>query len=74
MSLSILSSIHVAIIVALFWILLANAIVATQLVEYGPSAFLLPVLIYSSEMVHQQHWFQWYSSVSSSSDLLYTSL
>ncbi len=32
-ALSILSAIHVAVIVLLFWILLANALVATQVVE-----------------------------------------
>jgi hypothetical protein len=32
-SLSVLSSIHVALVVALFWLLLGNALVATQVIE-----------------------------------------
>jgi hypothetical protein len=32
-ALLVLASIHIAIIVAFFWILLANAIIATQIVE-----------------------------------------
>ncbi|WVW81018.1 hypothetical protein I302_103009 [Kwoniella bestiolae CBS 10118] len=44
-ALSILSSIHVAVIVSMFWVLLGNAIIATQVVEDGTAAAIAPLSI-----------------------------
>nr|XP_019000641.1 uncharacterized protein I203_06686 [Kwoniella mangroviensis CBS 8507]OCF64102.1 hypothetical protein I203_06686 [Kwoniella mangroviensis CBS 8507] len=44
-ALSILRSIHVALIASLFWVLLGNAIIATQLVEDGTAAAIAPLSI-----------------------------
>jgi len=41
-SLVILTAIHVGTVVALFWVLLANALVATQIVEDGTPSSLIP--------------------------------
>ncbi|WVQ87834.1 hypothetical protein IAS59_001564 [Cryptococcus gattii] len=43
----IVSAIHIAIIVVFFWILLGNALIATQVVEDGTAAALVPLSIFS---------------------------
>ncbi|WRT70536.1 uncharacterized protein IL334_007534 [Kwoniella shivajii] len=45
MGLSIKSSIHIATIVSLFWVLLGNGLIATQVVEDGTAAALAPLCI-----------------------------
>ncbi|WWC92120.1 uncharacterized protein L201_007074 [Kwoniella dendrophila CBS 6074] len=45
--LSVLSSIHIAIIATLFWVLLGNALIATQVVEDGTAAAIAPLSIFA---------------------------
>lgn len=59
--LAVLSAIHVALVVAMFWILLGNALIATQIVEYvamtlaglvadprdGTPAALVPLIVFA---------------------------
>ena len=42
-ALAVLSAIHVALIVALFWILLGNALIATQIVEWVEIFISIPL-------------------------------
>lgn len=51
--LTIFTSIHLGVVVALFWALLANALVATQVVEDGTmSSLVVCVIIHSPMMIH----------------------
>lgn len=43
----VVSAIHIAIIVVFFWLLLGNALIATQVVEDGTAAALAPLSIFS---------------------------
>ncbi|WWC72431.1 uncharacterized protein I206_106393 [Kwoniella pini CBS 10737] len=45
--LSVLSSIHVAVIATIFWVLLGNAIIATQVVEDGTAAAIAPLSMFA---------------------------
>ncbi|ORX41155.1 chitin synthase III catalytic subunit-domain-containing protein [Kockovaella imperatae] len=44
-ALTVLSAIHIALIVSFFWVLLGNAIVATQVVEDGTPAAVVPLCV-----------------------------
>jgi len=46
-ALVVLTAIHAALVVALFWGLLANALVATQIVEDGTASSLIPYLFFT---------------------------
>lgn len=46
-ALVVLTAIHAGVVVALFWVLIANAIVATQLIEDGTMASIVPLIIVS---------------------------
>nr|ODN96130.1 hypothetical protein L204_03821 [Cryptococcus depauperatus CBS 7855] len=43
--LAVVSAIHVAVIVLTFWLLLGNALIATQVVEDGTAAALVPLIV-----------------------------
>nr|XP_018259939.1 uncharacterized protein I303_08011 [Kwoniella dejecticola CBS 10117]OBR82097.1 hypothetical protein I303_08011 [Kwoniella dejecticola CBS 10117] len=46
-ALSVLSSVHVGVIACMFWVLLGNAIIATQVVEDGTAAAIAPLSIFA---------------------------
>ncbi|OCF43325.1 hypothetical protein I317_02894 [Kwoniella heveanensis CBS 569] len=47
LGLSVMSSIHVAFVATLFWVLLGNGLIATQFVEDGTAAALAPLILFA---------------------------